>query len=61
MDKKTQFLKTYANLPSASRGEIIVVVEGEPYTWNSAKLEIEQDTPIGKKILETLIRLKILV
>lgn len=60
MDKKTQFIKIYANLPHASREEIVVVVENEPYTWNSAKLEVEQDTPIGTKILEILTRLKIL-
>jgi hypothetical protein len=60
MDKKAQFLKTYANLPSAAREEIIVVVDNEPYTWQSAKLEVEQDTPIGHKILEILTRLKIL-
>lgn len=61
MDKKIQFLKTYANLPNATREDIIVVVDNEPYTWQSAKLEIEQDTVIGHKILETLTRLKILI
>lgn len=60
MDKKTQFLKIYANLPHATRGEIIAVVKGEPFTWNSAKLEIEQETSLGKEIIETLTRLKIL-
>jgi len=61
MDRKAQFLKTYANLPQASREEIIAVVNNEPYTWQSAKLEIEHDTPIGEKILELLISLKILL
>ncbi len=60
MDKKTRFLKIYANLPNATREEIIAVVDKEPYTWKSAKLEVEQDTPIGHKILETLTKLKIL-
>ena len=61
MDKQAQFLKTYANLPQASREEIVAVVGGEPYTWQSAKLEIEHDTPIGKQILELLVSLKILL
>jgi hypothetical protein len=60
MDKKNQFLKIYANLPQGSREEIIAVVKNEPYTWQSAKLEVEQDTPIGKEILEILVQLKIL-
>lgn len=60
MDKKTQFLKVYANLPLGARDEIVAVVDGEPLTWKSAKLEIEQDTPKGKQVLETLTSLKIL-
>ena len=61
MDRKAQFLKTYANLPQASREEIVAVVGEEPYSWQSAKLEIENNTPIGKRILELLVNLKILL
>lgn len=60
MDREAQFLKIYANLPQASREEIVAVVDGEPYTWQSAKLEIEHNTPIGKQILELLVNFKIL-
>lgn len=60
MDKKAQFLKVYANLPLGAREEIIVVVNGEPLSWKSAKLEVEQDTPKGKEIIDTLTKLKIL-
>lgn len=60
MDKKSQFLKVYANLPLGARDEIVAVVEGEPLTWKAAKLEIEQETPKGKQVLETLTSLKIL-
>jgi len=60
MDKKAQFLKVYANLPLGTREEIIAVVDGEPLTWQAAKLEVEQDTPKGKEIIDTLISLKIL-
>ncbi|MBK8483869.1 MAG: hypothetical protein IPL31_05865 [Saprospiraceae bacterium] len=61
MDRTAQFLKTYANLPQASREEVVVVINGEPYSWQSAKLEIDHDTPIGKDILERLVNLKILL
>ena len=61
MDMKAKFIKIYANLPLAAREEIVAVVNGEPFTWQAAKLEIEQDTPLGKDILELLIKLKILV
>lgn len=60
MDKKTQFLKVYANLPLGAREEIVAVVDSEPLTWKVAKLEIEQDTLKGKQVLETLVNLKIL-
>ena len=60
MDKKSQFLKVYANLPLGSREEIVVVVDGEPLSWQAAKLEVEQDTPKGREIIETLTSLKIL-
>ena len=59
-DRKSQFLRTYANLPQGSREEIIAVIDGEPYTWKAARLEIEENTQIGKEILESLARLKIL-
>ena len=59
-DRKTEFFKVYANLPQATRGEIVAVIKNEPYTWQSAKLEVENDTPIGKEILELLYKLKIL-
>ena len=58
--KKVQFLKVYANLPLSAREDIIVVIDGEPMTWKVAKLEIEQDTPKGKEIIEILTKLKIL-
>lgn len=60
MDLKVKFYSSYANVPSAKRSEIIVVVNGEPYTWNSAKIEIDNDTHLGKEILDKLKELKIL-
>ncbi len=60
MGLKERFLKTYANLPEGARNEIVVVIGNEPYTWRSAKLEVEQDTPIGKEMLLMLDKLGIL-
>lgn len=58
-DKKERFLQIYANLPLKFREEIVIVVKDEPLTWNAAKLEIENDTEEGDKILEKLIKLEI--
>lgn len=62
MDQKAQFLKVYANLPAATRDEIVAVIDGAPYTWNSARIEIDQDivTPLGEQILTALLQLGIL-
>lgn len=60
MDRKSQFLKIYANLPLGVRDDIVVVTKGEPLSWKAAKLEIEQNTPQGKEILTILTNLKIL-
>jgi hypothetical protein len=60
MDKRVSFLKIYANLPLSVRSDVVVVVKNEPLTWNSAHLEVEQNTPVGKEILEILTKLKIL-
>lgn len=60
MTKKEKFLQIYANLPIASRNEIIVVVDGEPMTWKAAKIEVEINTSIGMKILDKLANMNLL-
>jgi len=60
MDNKSKFLQIYANLPLNVRSEIVAVVDGEPVTWNSAKIEVENDTPKGTEILNQLVKLEIL-
>ena len=59
-DERAKFQKTYAGLPNAAREEVIAVIDGEPYTWKSARLEIENETKVGDKILESLVKLGIL-
>lgn len=60
MKDKTKFLQVYANLPLNQRNEIIVVVDNEPLTWHSAKIEIENESDKGKEILKKLTKMEIL-
>ncbi len=60
MDVKASFYRTYANLPMGVRGEIIAVVENNPLTWNSLRIEVDNDTPIAKKALENMVKMGIL-
>ncbi|MBU0459719.1 MAG: hypothetical protein KJ597_02100 [Nanoarchaeota archaeon] len=54
MNKREKFLKIYANVPDSLREDIIVVVDGKTYTWNTAYFEIKNNTDLGKKILKGL-------
>lgn len=54
LDLKQRFYKVYANLPLALRSEVIVVMNEEPISWQVAKLEIDNDTQLAKKILQKL-------
>ena len=60
-DARERFLRAYANLPLNSRREIIVVLDTEgPVTWEAAYLEIKNDTPKSKEILEKLGKLNLI-
>lgn len=58
--EKERFYQTYDNLPLNVRGEVVIVIEGQPITWMVAKLEIDGETDTGKLILEKLIALGII-
>ncbi len=60
MASREKFLQIYANLPLSVRSEIIVVIEHEPISWSAAKIEIENDTPKSRQILDQLSTLGIL-
>ncbi len=60
MDRNSEFLKIYANLPLNQRREIIVVLDDEELTWNAAKIEIINNTAKGNEIIDKLIKLGIL-
>ncbi len=54
-DKKAKFMRIFANVPEKIRNEdIIVVIDDKPYTWNSAIIEVKNDSELGKKIIEKL-------
>lgn len=55
LNPREKFLKIYADLPLGVRSEIIATLpETGPLTWNSAYVEISQNTPLAKKILSEL-------
>lgn len=51
---KAKFLKVYANVPMPLRGEIIAVVDDEPFTWASARAEVTHDTEKAKRIISQI-------
>lgn len=57
-----RFLKIYTNIPIGLRSETICVVEKEdrPISWDVAFVEIDQDTPLSKIILEKLNKLNLI-
>lgn len=59
-DKRAKFLKVYANIPDNLRSDILIVIEKKSYTWNTAYIEIKNDSELGKKILKALEDIKIL-
>jgi len=60
MDRKSQFVRTYSNLPLGLREEIVVVINNKPLTWNAAYIEVENETDKGKEILGKLVEFGIL-
>lgn len=56
----SRFQSVYANIPKKLRDGIIAVIDDEPYTWNSAFVEIKNGTELGKRINEQLIEMEII-
>lgn len=65
-EKKARFLKVYQNLPLNERANTIVLLEDKnkpekkPISWDVAYIEIDQETRIGEKILNKLIKLNLI-
>lgn len=58
MDLKQRFYQVYNSLPLGIRDEIVLVINNESITWKVARLEIDNNTPLSKEILEKLEELK---
>ena len=51
-------MRIFANIPEKVRSEdIIAVVDNKPYTWNSAMIEVKNNSEIGKEIIKKLEKL----
>lgn len=58
---RVKFKKIFANLPEKVRNEdIILVINKEPYTWNSVFLEVNNGTSLGIEMLKKLKELGII-
>jgi hypothetical protein len=54
-EERVKLEKIFSNLPEKVRKEdIIVVIEGQPYTWNVAYLEVKNKSELGEAILKKL-------
>jgi hypothetical protein len=53
-EKRSKFMRIFANIPERIREDIVVVIDKRPYTWNTAFIEIRDNTLLGKKILKAL-------
>jgi len=51
---KERFLQAYPGVPEALRTEIIAVVDGKTYNWDSVYFEVNNDTKLAEKLLNTL-------
>lgn len=66
-EKKKRFLMVYQNLPLVERKNTIIVLEDEtakqkkiPISWDIAYIEIDQETPLGERILNKLLQLNLI-
>lgn len=57
---RSKFISSYANVPYNLRKDIIVVIDKETYSWQTALYEIKEKTELGNKILKTLNQLKLI-
>ena len=58
---RSKFLKVIARVPENIRNnDIVAVVEGSPYTWNTALIEVKNGTKKGDRILKILKEMEII-
>lgn len=54
MKAKTKFVKMYYKFPERARTELVYNYSSNPMTLRVCKLEIDNDTELGKRILKDL-------
>lgn len=54
------FLRAFASVPEPLRSEIIVAVDGKPYTWESVFVEVKAKTRLSRAMLELLKKLGVI-
>ncbi len=54
MNIKEQFFKVYSNLPLNERDKVVLVLDGEPISWNVAYQQIKNDTTVSLLCCMTL-------
>ncbi len=59
-EQRAKFLELYANLPSALRDDIVVVIDEKTYTWNTVYTEVISKTKLGDKMLSVIEELGII-
>ncbi len=57
---RSKFISSYANVPQNLRKDIIVIIDKEMYSWQTAFYEIKEKTELGDKILKALNQLKLI-
>ena len=60
MKLKEKFYLAYNKVPLGVRDEPILVINNDSMSWRVARLEIDNETPLSKEILEKLAALKII-
>jgi len=56
----SNFLKAFASVPDKLRSQIIVIIDDQPFTWESAYVEVKGKSDKSKRILEQLKKLEII-
>lgn len=57
---RAAFLKAFVSVPSSLRDQIIVVIGGEPYNWNSVLVEVKANTEKAKMMLQQIKKLELI-
>ena len=56
----SRFQAVYAYITEKIRNEVVAVIDDRQYSWNSAYVEISDDTALGRKIYQKLIDMEII-